>query len=125
MRFASTFDERCFHEGPAAIFTHDPRGNLRIDPERTREMWLVVPEPHAREAAVYLLRDATTGVQMLLATNAPALVLAQPRGVVERQPDYDSALATQRSQWPVAPTGPASHATGGPSLPPGPPSPPE
>lgn len=125
MRFASTFDERAFHDGPAAIFTPDPRGNLRIDPERTREMWLQLPEPHAREAAIYLLRDAVTGVQMLLATNAPAFVLSQPRGVAERQPDYDTALSRQRSQWSVAPSGPASHATGGLGHPPAPPALPE
>jgi hypothetical protein len=123
MRFASVFDEAAFHEGPAAIFTPDPRGNLRVDPERSREMWLVVPPPHAREPVVYLLTDAVTGVRMLLATNAPGLVHAQPRGTVERLPDYDTALARLRSQWPVPVSAAASHATAGPAQPPGPASP--
>ena len=111
MRFASDFDLHAFHEGPAAIFTPDPRGNLRIDPERSREMWLVDPGPHSRDAGVYLLCDSATGVRMLLATNAAALVTAQPRGSVVRCRDYDSALSELRTQWPVPPTGPAHHAT--------------
>ncbi len=114
MRFASVFDERAFLDGPAALFTPDPRGNLRVDPERSREMWLLVPEPHSREPGVFVLTDSATGVQMVLATNACALALAQPRGAVERQPDYDTALARVRSQWPVALSGSATHERGGP-----------
>ncbi len=99
MRFASHYDEACFHSGPPALFTPDPRGNLRVDPERTREVWLLVPAPEGRDEAVYVLRDRATGVEMVLATNCPVLALCQPRGTLERMPDYDAARARVAGQW--------------------------
>lgn len=111
MRFASLYDEACFRDGPPALFTPDPRGNLRVDPERTREIWLLQPSPSGREAAVYVLTDRATGVKMLLATNCPVLAELQPRGPVERLPDYDTARAVVAAQWAGhTPPGPADHA---------------
>ncbi|MSQ01702.1 MAG: hypothetical protein EXR71_07395 [Myxococcales bacterium] len=99
MRFASEFDKAAFHLGPPALFTQDPRGNLRIDPERTREVWLLVPDAQRGEGATYILTDTATGVRMLLATNCPALALCQPRGSVLRVDDYDAARAEVAGQW--------------------------
>lgn len=110
MRFASLYDEACFRAGPAALFTPDPRGNLRVDPERTREVWLLQPHPEGREDAVYLLTDRATGVKMLLATNCPILAELQPRGTVERLPDYATARAAVAAQWAArTPPGPENH----------------
>ncbi len=102
MTFASLYDAASFHEGPAAVFTPDPRGNLRIDPERTRELWLVNPNPEGRDAAVYVLTDVATGVKMVLATNVPALLRSLPRATARRVADYASARAEAMEQWPEA-----------------------
>ncbi|GDX82140.1 hypothetical protein LBMAG42_39510 [Deltaproteobacteria bacterium] len=104
MTFASLFDAASFHEGPAAVFTPDPRGNLRIDPERTRELWLLNPNAQGREAAVYVLTDQATGVKMVLATNFPKLLDSLPRADVRRVSDYASARAEAMQQWAEAAT---------------------
>ncbi len=112
MTFASHYDEDSFHHGPPALFSPDPRGNLRIDPERTREMWLLVPEASGHEAAVYVLTDRASGVKMVLATNCPALVLALPRAAAKRVADYASARSETMEQWSEAA---AERTVGGPT----------
>lgn len=99
MTFASLFDAAAFHEGPPAVFAPDPRGNLRIDPERTRELWLLSPKPEGRDAAVYVLTDRATGVRMVLATNCPALLTSLPRADARRAANYASARAETMQQW--------------------------
>ena len=99
MTFASLYDAAAFHEGPPAVFTPDPRGNLRVDPERTRELWLLSPNPEGRDAAVYVLTDHANGVKMVLATNCPALLTSLPRAEAHRALDYGSARAETMEQW--------------------------
>ncbi len=102
MTFASLYDEASFLHGPPAVFTPDPRGNLRIDPERTRELWLLAPNAQGREAAIYVLTDRATGVKMVLATNCPELILPLPRADAKPAIDYASARAEAMEQWPEA-----------------------
>lgn len=90
MKFASTFDARLYEEGPPAIFTLDPRGQLRVDPERTREIYLL-GDPGAREAGHYVLVDGRTGLRLYMLVTHPILAEAQPRGTVTRFTSYDDA----------------------------------
>ncbi|MBM4367971.1 MAG: hypothetical protein FJ102_17290 [Deltaproteobacteria bacterium] len=101
MRFASVFDERLFHEGPPAIFTLDPRGQLRVDPERSREIYMML-DPGARAPGFYVFTDRATGVRMLAVVTHPAMAERQPRALVQRFADYASAAAQAVQEWPVA-----------------------
>lgn len=100
MRFASIFDERLFLDGPPAIFTLDPRGQLRVDPERSREIYIML-DPGAREPGFYVLTDRATGVKMLLVVTHPVMAERQPRAIARRFPDYASAAAEAVQEWPV------------------------
>lgn len=100
-RFASWWDRRLAAEGPPAIFTLDARGDLRVDPERTREAELLVGVPEGREPAHFVLTDGATGVRLYLYVTHPALALCQPRGTVERFPDSAAAIAEAVEQWAV------------------------
>ncbi len=102
MTFASHYDEAAFHHGPPALFLPDPRGNLRVDPERTRELWLELPEPTGHEAVVYVATDRITGVKMVIATNCPALAAVLPRVTLARAADYATAKAEVAGQWGIA-----------------------
>ena len=99
MEFASPFDERLFHEGPPAMFTLDPMGRLRVDPERTREGYLLVGAPEGREAGHYVLVDRATGLRMYTLVSHPVLATCQPRADVHRHPDYASAVTEAMKQW--------------------------
>jgi hypothetical protein len=104
MRFASAFDERLFLLGPAAIFTLDPRGELRVDPERTREIHLLteLSADAPRDPAAWVLTDRATGLRMVLVTTHAAMATLQPRADAVRAPDFATALALARGG---APTG--------------------
>lgn len=109
MRFASAYDEALFLDGPPAIFTLDPRGQLRVDPERTREMYMV-GAPGPREEGFYVLYDGATGVRVLLVVTHPCMAEWQPRGRVCRFADYASAAAEAVQQWTVVPHQPVAGA---------------
>lgn len=105
MIFASRFDERLFEEGPPAIFTRDPRGQLRVDPERSREIYLL-GDPGPREPAHFVLTDGRTGLRLYLLVTHPELATRQPRGEVQRFPDGESALRFAGDTLPVPGTRP-------------------
>lgn len=99
--FASPFDAELARVGPPAIFTVDPTGRLRVDPERTREMVMVLgalpagpPEP-----AHYVITDRATRVRMYLFVTAPAFAERQPRADAERVPDAATAMERVRAAW--------------------------
>lgn len=109
MVFASALDEGIFASGPPAVFTVDPRGRLRVDPERTRELYLRIGVPEGLDPGVFVHTDRPTGVRMVLATNHVALAAAS--GEVQRAVDFASALAQVRDQWrPPPEPGPAEEA---------------
>ena len=114
--FASPFDERLWAEGPPALFTLDPRGELRVDPERTREILLLCPDldswsggtspvprrPHAPRTesdTTWVLTDTVTGLRMVIVATHPALAALQPRATAEAASSFEAALAQVRGQW--------------------------
>jgi hypothetical protein len=99
--FASPWDEALLHHGPPTLFTLDPKGFVRADPERTREIFLLVGTPEGREIGHYVLTDRVTGLRMYALVNHPLLATAQPRADVARFPDYASAVAETVQQWAV------------------------
>lgn len=100
MRFASEYDALHYAEGPPAVFTRDPKGELRVDPERTREMWKLVAPANgtARVGGTWVLTDRTTGVKMVLVTNHAPFAELQPRASAEGRA-YDAACAEVDAQW--------------------------
>ena len=110
MVFASVFDAVLFREGPPAMFTLDPRGELRVDPERTREILLLEPtvaelsswEDAPRSPGTWILRDRATGLRMLVVVTHAWLATLQPRADVTQVDDYEEARAAVRGQWAVA-----------------------
>jgi hypothetical protein len=99
VRFSSEFDRRVFADGPPAVFTLDVRGELRVDPERTREIELLAGLPTEKEVAHYVLTDRATGVKMYVLVTHPSLAELQPRAEAKRVPDYDSGAAEAVEQW--------------------------
>jgi hypothetical protein len=97
--FASEFDERLFREGPPALFTLDPSGRLRVDPERTREVYLLVPPPVGLDPGHFVVVDRATGLAMYLLVNHVALAHALPRVDVFPHADRASAVAEAMKQW--------------------------
>jgi hypothetical protein len=95
MKFASSFDARLFESGPPALFTLDPRGQLRVDPERTREIYLLT-EPGPREPGHWVLTDEKTRLRLYLLASHPALAQLQPRGTVEQFSSYEEAISALR-----------------------------
>lgn len=100
--FASPFDELLFEGSTPSLFTLDPHGRLRVDPERTREIYLLVGVPEARDPGHFVLTDRVTGLRMYTLVNHSVLATAQPRADVTRFPDYASAVAETMKQWAVA-----------------------
>ncbi len=101
LEFASVFDERLFLEGPPAMFTLDPMGRLRVDPERTREGYLLVGSPQGRDPGHFVLVDQATGLRMYTLVSHAALATCQPRAEVRRHADFTSAIAEAMQQWAV------------------------
>ncbi len=99
--FASEYDARCFASGVAMVFTRDPKGELRVDPERTREMWAIVGDATADGGGVYVLTDRVTGVRMVMVTNHGPLAEAQPRAD-HRRTTWDDAVREVDGQFTAA-----------------------
>lgn len=99
LEFASPFDERLFLEGPPAMFTLDPMGRLRVDPERTREGYLLVGSPQGRDPGHFVLFDRATGLRMYTLVSHAILATCQPRADVRRHADYASAITEAMEQW--------------------------
>jgi hypothetical protein len=107
--FCDRFDEAVAAGGPPALFTVDARGQLRLDPNRTRDAWARAEGAPAPGTCHCLFRDRPTGwVQYVLATS-PDLVLEHPRADVARYPDEAAALQAlaglgglpvYRGEWP-------------------------
>jgi hypothetical protein len=105
--FASVFDAVMFREGPPALFTLDPRGELRVDPERTREILLQEPsaagltswEDAPRSPGTWVLRDRATGLRMVVVVTHAWLATLQPRAEATPAGDFAQALAEVRAQW--------------------------
>ncbi len=93
MEFASDFDARLAHSGPAAVFLCDAKARWRVVPEWTRDAWGRAPGPHTLGWTWILARDRASGfVQVVLATS-PTLLAEHPRLDLRPMPDQRSAEA--------------------------------
>jgi len=90
--FSDAFDRSVATDGPAALFTVGPRGQLRLALNRSRDQGKRAALARPRTPCHCLFRDRATGfVQYVLATS-PALCEAHPRADIQRYPDQQSAL---------------------------------
>ena len=110
--FASAWDEELYQSGPPTLFSLDPKGLLRADPERTREIYLLVGPLAGRDPGHFVLRDRVTGLAMYVLVSHAALATAQPRADVTRHPDAVSAIAETEKQWAAAAPSPDAEAPG-------------
>ena len=98
--FRSVLDQRIALEGPAALFTLDARGQLQLEPARTRESWDRLEDILASTRLVAcpcLFRDRHTGwVQFILATSID-LCVQHPRAEVRTFEETDEALRVLQS----------------------------
>ena len=96
MLFASPFDEALFRGDVPSIFTLDPRGQLRLDPERTREIFILQTPTGPREDGFYVLTDRATGLPMVMVVNHPAMAELQPRAAWQRCASFAEAAEQAR-----------------------------
>ena len=99
--FNTAWDEACFHHGPASLFTMDHKGWFKVDPERTREIWLLLGTLPRQEATHWGLTDSRTGLRLYLCATHPALAQHQPRGSVQQFATGEEALAWVNDSWKV------------------------
>ncbi len=97
--FASAWDEALAVQGPATIFTLDPKGLLRADAERTREIGLEHGSLANAGPHHYLLKDRATGVLMYAFVTHPTLAEAQLRADAAPVPDALTAQQAVAGQW--------------------------
>lgn len=97
--FASAWDEALASAGPATIFTLDPKGLLRADAERTREVGLTLGVLAHQGAYHYIVTDRVTGVLMYLYVTHPALAERQLRADAVQVPDAATAIREVNGQW--------------------------
>ncbi|HNH48702.1 MAG TPA: hypothetical protein PKY30_16795 [Myxococcota bacterium] len=107
--FNTAWDEAAYFGGPASIFVMDHKGWLKVDPERSREMWLLLGPLRHEEARHYVLTDHRTGLKMYLCVTHPDLAEKQPKGSVVRYPTAEEAIAVVEGQW-VLPASPLATA---------------
>ncbi len=97
--FASEYDRVMLESGPASIFTVDAKWWVRLDVERTRELWILYG-PVPREAPRhFVLTDSVTGLCLYILVTHVSLAERQPRGTVEEVPDMATGLARVDAAW--------------------------
>lgn len=102
MEFATRFDERLAHHGPAAVFLPDREGRLRFDADWTRDVWeRCDPAALTHGLEWLLLRDHDTGFVNLVLVTSPALCRSHPRASVRRFDALDVALAARAAYGPA------------------------
>lgn len=97
--FASPWDAALAASGPATIFTLDPKGLLRADAERTREVGLEHGALPNEGAHHYVVTDRATAVKMYLYVTHPLLAERQLRGDAQRVGELAEAVRVVRGQW--------------------------
>lgn len=93
--FGSSFDRRLAETGPAAVFTLDADGELRLSDDRTREahaLYAVQGSPPLGWRHC-LYRDRKTGWVHYALVTSPALCAAHPRSDVLQFDDQEAAFA--------------------------------
>ena len=97
--FGSSFDRRLAEVGPAALFTRDADGELRLSDDRTREAHelYAVDETPPLGWRHCLYRDHQTGWVHYVLVTSPHLCQQHPRSDIARFDDQASALAALES----------------------------
>jgi hypothetical protein len=120
--FRDPFDAAMAQAGPPAVFTLDHKGQLGLNPERTRDAWQQLGREPAPGTVHALLRDRATGFVLYARLGSPELYADAPRADRALYPDEDAALAALRAlgappvwrgPWPPPPA-PAEAGPGGP-----------
>ena len=97
--FGSSFDRRLAELGPAAVFTLDADGELRLSDDRTREAHALYaldgsPPLGWRHC---LFRDRETGWVHYALVTSPALCMAHPRSDIAQFDQQEAAFAALHS----------------------------
>ena len=98
--FRSEIDRQLAKAGPPAVFTLDARGQLQLDPARTRESWDRLETEMSQapfESCPCLFRDRKTGWVQFVLTTSPTLCKTHPRADVLRFKGIDEALQVLQS----------------------------
>lgn len=97
--FNTTWDEAIFLHGPASIFSLDHKGWLKVDPERTRDVWLILGPLPRQEAGHYVLQDKITGLKTYICVTNAELAAHIPRALLTPYPTAQEAWAIVQAQW--------------------------
>ncbi len=97
--FGSEFDQRLAEHGPGAVFTCDADGELRLSPDRTRDVHaLYSPQKLPPLGWCHCLyRDRATGFVLYALVTSPTLCVQHPRADVAHFDDQPAALAALRA----------------------------
>lgn len=98
--FRSEIDRQLAQKGPPAVFTIDARGQLQLDPARTRESWDRLETEMVKaqfESCPCLFRDRKTGWVQFVLTTSPTLCQAHPRADILRFNSTQQALRILQS----------------------------
>lgn len=92
--FVDTFDQALAEQGPPAVFGLTADGELRLQPDRSREAWDGrVSAELALQPCHCLYRDRATGFVQYLLVTSPALCADHPRADIWRYASEPEALA--------------------------------
>ena len=91
--FADAFDLEIARAGPVALFTLDPRGQLRLALNRSREQRRHAPGDHPRAVCHCMFLDRATRHRQYVLTTSPALCMDHPRADIETFESQQEALA--------------------------------
>lgn len=99
VEFASPWDEQLYNSAVPGLFTLDPAGRLRVDPERTREGYLLIGTPEKHDPGHWVFTDRVTKLRLYALVTHPALAECQPRADVVRYAEAEAAMAEADAQW--------------------------
>jgi hypothetical protein len=91
--FGDLWDRALALEGPPAIFTLDPRGQLRLNPERTRDHGRRVADPGPAGPHHGLIRDRATGFVLYAFATGAGLLQSSDRDDIRLFDSQPAALA--------------------------------
>lgn len=102
LTFCDDWDRSLFEAGYLGLFLRDPDGELRLQPDRTRDALRHAPGPFPAAPCHALMRDTATGhVHYALATS-PGLLQGHPRLEATLFESQEAALAALAALGPSA-----------------------
>ena len=100
--FCDDWDRALYEAGLLALFLRDPDGELRLQPDRTRDALRHAPGPFPRRPVHALLRDRATGHVHLVLATSPGLLEGHPRLEAQIYESEAAALAALSALGPAA-----------------------